>query len=124
MAATLFLLSPIFIGGLALFAWAVFDHRYWHRWLSRCGWLFPALAIGLYAAGFLLSMVGDRLYRGSGEPFDWGLHYTATTPMMICGFVLAPLAFVYTLATGITYSIKRKSEQVRGANALPRAAHD
>ena len=55
-------------------------------------------------------MAGDALYYGSGEPFDLGLHYDLTTPMMIAGLLLAPLSVIFNLIAGIIDLKKDKSE--------------
>ena len=108
--AVLFLLSPILVGGLGLGIWSAFPHSRWISYLSRIGWIAPLLSIALYGGGFIFSMAGDALYYGSGEPFDWGLHYDLTTPMMIAGLLLAPLSVIFNLIAGIIDLKKDKSE--------------
>ena len=111
MKLNLILLSPVIFSLMAIIIWAGFRRIGWSRRTSILIITLAASALLLYVLGFIASLIGDRLYHGSGEPFDWGPHYVITTPMMLIGFFLAPFSALFTLVLGMKNLIKRRSEQ-------------
>ena len=81
----------------------------------------PIIAMTLYAVGYVASIIGDRLYKGSGEQFDTGPHYIVTYPMLLAGFFLAPASILVTTAGGIITRIKKRRDQGAGGYGSPAA---
>lgn len=111
MKLNLILLSPVIFSLMAIILWAGFRRVGWSRRTSTLIITLAASALLFYVLGFIASLIGDHLYHGSGEPFDWGPHYVITTPMMLIGFFLAPVTALLTLILGVKNLINRRSEQ-------------
>ena len=62
------------------------------RWLHRgIRWCAIGLPVGILA-GFGIMMLSDLLYKGSGEPFDWGPGAGIGWIAMLTALAFAPLA--------------------------------
>ena len=78
------------------------------RWLHRLiRWCAIGLPTGLLA-GFGVMMLGDILYKGSGEPFDWGPGVGIGWIAMLLALALAPLSALLEIAYAVMH-IARKT---------------
>lgn len=77
------------------------------RWLHRSiRWCAIGLPLGL-VAGFGIMMLGDLLYKGSGEPFDWGPGAGIGWIAMLLALALAPLSGLLEIAYALMHLARR-----------------
>ena len=121
MSTTVIMFSPFIFGLLSIAVWAAFARCGWTRRTALILLSIPIIAMTLYAVGYVASIIGDRLYKGSGEQFDTGPHYIVTYPMLLAGFFLAPASILVTTAGGIITRIRKRCDQGAGGYGSPAA---
>ncbi len=77
------------------------------RWLHRLiRWCALGLPLGL-VTGFGIMMLGDLLYKGSGEPFDWGPGAGIGWIAMVLALALAPLSGILEIAYAVMHFTRK-----------------
>ncbi len=77
------------------------------RWLHRSiRWCAIGLPLGLVTS-FGIMMLGDLLYKGSGEPFDWGPGAGFGSIAMVFALALAPLSGILEIAYAVMHFTRK-----------------
>ena len=79
------------------------------RWLHRgIRWCAIGLPLGILA-GFGIMMLGDLLYKGSGEQFDWGPGAGVGWIAMLIALSLAPLSGILEVIYAATWLANKRT---------------
>jgi hypothetical protein len=111
MMVTLLILAPAILAVLSAAMWFVFRRNGWSRPLSLTILIGTIASVSLYMAGYVGSLIGDRVY-GGGEQFAWGRHYAVTLPLMLAGW-LGSLGFFIAAVVGsvLTLALRNRRRQ-------------